>query len=139
MAEIRKETVVCPKCKKQIEIGVWDSIDIPYDIEQKEKVLKNVFFKVHCDTCDILFPIAYRCQYNDMEKKFIVWMVPGMEEKDKVAIAAYNERIKNDNILRLAQGGYQYRIVRSDNELREKVFIFEEGLDDRIIEMMKVI
>ncbi|MBR1865141.1 MAG: CpXC domain-containing protein [Lachnospiraceae bacterium] len=139
MAEVRKEKVFCPKCKKEIEIGMWDSIDIPYDIEQKEKILKNIFFKVHCEDCKILFPIAYRCQYNDMENKYMIWFVPGMEEKDRIVLADYNEKLKNDNTLRLAQGGYRYRIVRTDNELREKVFIFEEGFDDRIVEMMKVI
>lgn len=139
MAEIRKEKVYCPKCKKEIEIGMWDVVESPYDKEEKEKVLKNMFFKVHCDDCDIIFPIAYRCQYNDLERKFLIWFVPGMEPKDKKVIADYEQRLKTDNTLRLAQGGYRYRLVRTDNELREKVFIFEQGYDDRIIEIMKML
>ena len=46
MAEVAKQKILCPTCKKAIEIGIWDSIEMPYDIEQKEKVLKNTFFKV---------------------------------------------------------------------------------------------
>ncbi len=138
MAEIKKQMIACPKCKKNIEVGIWDKIELPYDADQKEKVLRNVFFKVHCDTCNILFPIAYRCQYNDLENKYLIWLVPRMDDRDKADIEAYNQRLKNDNVLRLAQGGYRYRIVRNDNELREKVFIFDEGLDDRFIETMKL-
>ena len=33
---------------------------------------------------------------------------------------------------------YLIRIVRSQNDLREKISIFDEGLDDRIIEIIKL-
>lgn len=139
MSEITKQTIACPKCGKMIQIDVWDSIDIPYDIEQKEKVLKNTFFKATCEDCKIAFPIAYKCLYNDMEQKFLIWLAPRLEEEEKAEVAEYNEKLKTDNRLRLAQGGYTYRIVRNDNELREKVLIFDEGLDDRYIETMKLV
>lgn len=139
MSEITKQTIACPKCGKMIQIDVWDSIDIPYDIEQKEKVLKNTFFKSTCEDCKITFPIAYKCLYNDMEQKFLIWLAPRLEEEEKAEVAEYNEKLKTDNRLRLAQGGYTYRIVRNDNELREKVLIFDEGLDDRYIETMKLV
>lgn len=139
MSEITKQTIACPKCGRMIQIDVWDSIDIPYDIEQKEKVLKNTFFKVSCEDCKITFPIAYKCLYNDMEQKYLIWLVPRLEEGEKAEVAEYNEKLKTDNRLRLAQGGYTYRIVRNDNELREKVLIFDEGLDDRYIETMKLV
>ena len=139
MSEITKQTIACPKCGKMIQIDVWDSIDIPYDIEQKEKVLKNTFFKATCEDCKISFPIAYKCLYNDMEQKFLTWLAPRLEEEEKAEVAEYNEKLKTDNRLRLAQGGYTYRIVRNDNELREKVLIFDEGLDDRYIETMKLV
>ena len=139
MSEITKQTIACPKCGKMIQIDVWDSIDIAYDIEQKEKVLKNTFFKATCEDCKITFPIAYKCLYNDMEQKFLIWLAPRLEEEEKAEVAEYNEKLKTDNRLRLAQGGYTYRIVRNDNELREKVLIFDEGLDDRYIETMKLV
>ena len=139
MSEITKQTIACPKCGRMIQIDVWDSIDIPYDIEQKEKVLKNTFFKATCEDCKITFPIAYKCLYNDMEQKYLIWLAPRLEEEEKAEVAEYNEKLKTDNRLRLAQGGYTYRIVRNDNELREKVLIFDEGLDDRYIETMKIV
>ncbi len=139
MAEIKKQRVICPKCGSQIEVGIWDCIEMPYDIEQKEGIMNQTFFKLNCDTCKNVFPIAYKCIYNDMEQKYMIWLVPRLGENELEEINAYNMQLMTDNRLRLAQGGYRYRIVRNDRELREKVFIFDEGLDDRYIETMKTI
>lgn len=139
MSEITKQMIPCPKCGKPMEVDVWDSIDIPYDIDQKDKVLKNTFFKQTCPECKSVFPLAYKCLYNDMEQKYLIWLAPRLGDREKAEIAEYNEKLKTDNRLRLAQGGYTYRVVRNDNELREKVFIFDEGLDDRYIETMKLV
>lgn len=38
----------------------------------------------------------------------------------------------------MRKNNYLIRIVRSQNELREKIAIFDEGLDDRIIEIFKI-
>ncbi len=139
MAKFKKQNIKCPKCGKEIEIEIWDKIEMPYDIEKKEKVMQNLFFKEYCKDCKMLFPIAYRSSYNDLEQKYLIWFVPRLTEPERQEIREYNERLKKDNILRLAQGGYRYRIVRSDSELREKILIFDEGLDDRFIETMKLV
>lgn len=139
MAEVKQQKLVCPQCKREITINVWDKVEIPYDIEQRERVLQNSFFKVNCSGCHFSFTIGYKCQYNDMERKYLLWVAPAMDEKMQKEIDAYNMRLQSDERLRLAQGGYRYRIVRNDNELREKVIIFDEGLDDRYIETMKVV
>lgn len=139
MSDVNKQIITCPKCGKKIEIETRDSIELPYDHEQKELILKNTFFKVHCDGCNIVFPIAYRCIYNDLEQRYFIWLAPRMDEEEQEAIHEYNDRILNDKVLKLAQAGYRYRIVRNDNEMREKVIIFDNGLDDRYIETMKAI
>ena len=45
--------------------------------------------------------------------------------------------ITKDESLKAADSDYIYRIVRSVDALREKVNILENGLDDRIIEIIK--
>lgn len=139
MAEVRQQKLVCPQCKKEIVINVWDKVELPYDMQQRDRVLQNKFFKVDCNGCQFSFTIAYKCQYNDMERKYLLWVAPAMDEKSQREIEAYNQQLRADERLRLAQGGYRYRIVRNDNELREKVIIFDEGLDDRFIETLKIV
>lgn len=139
MAEVRVQKIMCPHCKKEVGINVWTKVELPYDAAQREQVLNNTFFKVRCRECETVFTIAYKSQYNDMERKYLLWVAPGMDEKTQKEIEAYNQELRTDNRLRLAQGGYRYRIVRNDNELREKVIIFDEGLDDRYIETLKIV
>ena len=139
MAEVRQQKLVCPQCKRELTIDVWDKVELPYDLLQRDRVLQNTFFKVNCSGCQSVFTIAYKCQYNDMERKYLLWVAPAMDEKEQKEIADYNLRLETDERLRLAQGGYRYRIVRNDNELREKVVVFDEGLDDRYIETLKIV
>jgi hypothetical protein len=50
-------------------------------------------------------------------------------------------KIRNDQFKELKVNlteGYTNRIVISQNDLREKIFIFDAGLDDHVIEMMKM-
>jgi hypothetical protein len=138
MAEIKRQKIVCPKCSTEFEVGIWDKIEMPYDEEQKEKIITNTFFRAQCTSCQSVFPMMYDCEYNDLERKYLIWIIPKLLEGEKVRIMEFNKRLATDNRLRLAQGGYRYRLVRSDNELREKVLIFDEGLDDRFIETMKL-
>lgn len=138
MSDTKKQTIKCPKCGKDVEVELFDGLEMPYDNKYKDAILKNTFFKLHCDSCGITFPIAYRFTYNDMEQKYFIWLAPKMDEEEQKAIAAHNDRLKNDTVLKLAYNGYTHRIVRNDNELREKVLIFDNGFDDRYIETMKL-
>ena len=133
MSEIKKQKIVCPYCKKEFEIKIWEKLEMPYDELQKERVMKNTFFRTRCRGCEMLLPVIYDMEYNDLERKYLIWIVPKLLDGEKVRIMKFNKRIETDNTLKLAQGGYRYRLVRTDNELREKVLIFDEGLDDRFI------
>ena len=138
MSEVKKQMITCPYCGKEFEIKIWSQLEMPYDEVHKERIMKNTFFKTRCRNCEMLLPMAYDLEYNDLERKYLIWFVPKLLDSEKVRIMKFNNRLETDNTLKLAQGGYRYRLVRTDNELREKVFIFDEGLDDRFIETMKV-
>ncbi|MCM1497850.1 MAG: CpXC domain-containing protein [Clostridium sp.] len=139
MSEISKQKTMCPECGRIIEFDVWESIEIPYDAEQKEKVLDNTFFRVSCHNCRISFPVAYPCVYNDLEQRYLIWIAPKLDEKEQADILNHNRKLKSDAALRLAQNAYTFRIVRNSNELREKIRIFDEGLDDRLLETLKLV
>lgn len=138
MPVIDKQMVKCPKCGKEIAIDIWDSVDMPYDAQHKDAVMKNAFFTGHCEDCDLLFPVAYKCTYNDMERRYLIWIDPRPKDIAQKAIDSYNDKLKTDDGIRLARIDYTLRIVRNTNDLREKILIFDEGLDDRYIETMKL-
>ena len=101
MAEVKKQRVICPKCGSRIEVGIWDCIEMPYDMEKKESIMNQTFFKLNCDACKNVFPIAYKCIYNDMEQKYMIWLVPRLGEGELEEINAYNLQLMTDNRLAL--------------------------------------
>jgi hypothetical protein len=138
MAEIRTQQFRCPKCGKELELELIDSIEVPYDQELKQKVMDNSYFTLHCDGCNTVLPIGYRCTYNDLERRYLLWLMPNDGERESKEVEAYHKRLETDNALRLAQNGYRFRLVANSNDLREKILIFDAGLDDRVIELMKL-
>lgn len=138
MAEIKKQKFTCPKCGQDIELELLAGMEVPYDEDYKKRVMDDSFFTMHCKHCNMVLPFAYSSSYNDLEKKFLLWLVPNMNEEDQERIASYNERLETDNVLKLARSGYRFRVVRNSTDFREKILIFDAGLDDRIVEIMKV-
>lgn len=53
-------------------------------------------------------------------------------------LSGNDERLKGDMEINLFEG-YTKRVVASQNQLLEKLAIFDAGLDDRIVEVIKVI
>jgi hypothetical protein len=75
--------------------------------------------------------IPWDVLYHDMERKIMISLVhngdAGEAQLPDQAGATF-EQVTHD---------YQLRIVRSLRQLVEKIFIFDDGLDDRVIEFVK--
>ena len=68
---------------------------------------------------------VYPCLYHDISNQFMVWLWPEEEQPP---------RAQFDPL-----AGYTLRIVDSLNSFREKINILERGLDDRTVEIMKLL
>ena len=66
--------------------------------------------------------------YHDMQKNFMVWLWPPPGEPGDDSLSPM--RFMKD---------YQFRLVATPNELMEKIYIFDCGLDDRVLEFLKLI
>lgn len=119
----------CPKCEKDYEVITWDSINVQLDPDLREKLFHNEVFKFECPHCHSVYQIVYPCLYHNPEEKFIVWLVDDKIENDL--------KIKPEVPFSFANG-YTYRYCKKIMEFVEKIRIFEDGFDDRIIEMAKM-
>ncbi|MBQ6168442.1 CpXC domain-containing protein [Ruminococcus flavefaciens] len=135
MSKTHVEMIKCPKCKKLSEMTVWDIIDVTDAPEMKQKIRNGEAFRWHCSECDDNSLIFFPTIYHQPGEKYIVSYVPGdpdTAEKCMKDLSNDNESGYNfDN-------GYTRRVVTDMNQLREKLVILDEGLDDRIIELMKL-
>lgn len=123
-------TCECPTCRKSSEIEIWNSVNVTLDPQLRKQVLDGSAFAFVCPACGAQEQLSYHCLYHDMEHQFMVHWMPDLETLPQ-------EELSELEKVTIWSPGYRYRLVPSRNRLREKILIFECGLDDRVIEVMK--
>ena len=136
---IRREiSITCPECKKEHPFIMWESINTAIDPEMRSTVKDRSAFLFTCPTCGTKNYINYGFLYHQMEDQIMIHYANTDENEKEIYKALYEDN--TDNMMEeFRKADYLIRIVRSQNELREKIFIFDEGLDDRIIEVYKLL
>lgn len=136
MSKIIEEKVVCPKCGKEQTIKRYESVNVTLEPELKDVIKSGYFFAFTCEECGVKIPMIYPCLYHDMENKKMIWLVPDCPREQVEEINKVNSSKDMPEDLSY---GYQNRIVKNVDSLREKILIWDEDLDDRIIEILKVV
>ena len=121
--------ISCPQCGKTQEFTVWRSVNVTVDPEVKEVLLKGKLTTFRCKSCGHEAIVPYDTIYHDMDRQFMIFL--------------FHQEVPTDleKLLPLAMpktGRKLFRLVRSWNELLEKVFIFDAELDDRLVEALKL-
>ena len=126
--------ITCPSCGTKGEKQISSRICVSsIDEKAKSSILNGEFFSWLCPDCSERFFINSSFLYNDDKKGFMIYLVPGFKEasyKVPTVIKAGNDYNTDDSIL---------RIVPGFSEFVEKIRIFEAGLDDRIVEAIKLL
>lgn len=137
MSKTRIEMAECPQCGLEQKVKIWDSIEVDQNPEAKEEILKNRLFLFKCESCGFEAPQVQTCLYHDSDKELLVFMVPDYDFEKSVKIRFFMKEM--GNILpEYKKDSYECRIVSNINQMKEKIMIRDEELDDRIIELMKL-
>jgi len=125
------EEIACPACGHKQDFVLWQSINVTLDPDLKQKVISRELFKFTCDKCKEQTTIVYPTLYHDMAKLMMIWLAlgPGTPDLDLGPMQSMMKGILKHDIM---------RVVRSHNELVEKLLVFDANLDDRVIEFMKL-
>ena len=127
MSMPRQTTVDCGGCGVSQPFVIWDSVNVTLDGEQKVALLSGDLTRFTCKKCGWTGDVAYSLLYHDMEKSFMLWFVPGEGEPDTTKLPFGD-----------LMGNYRLRLVRTRNQLVEKIFIFDANFDDRVVEFYKL-
>ena len=132
--------ITCPKCGKVHNIPKYNFINGTKEPELKKQILKGDIHHFDCDgeDCGITIPCHYPMLYQDDEKRCLIWYMPGLSDKQiaELDVADVAELVDGD--IEDIKRRYRLRVVTSLNMLVEKILIFDQGLDDRTIEVLKV-
>lgn len=134
-----KEMIKCPACGEKSELTVWQSITVSDSPDLKADLLKGKINVFSCGACGqkALFPSPLL--YSDDEKKLVISFSPQTDNEKGQQIFEEIKRSSKESGELENYPDYNLRFVTSYNELLEKILIFDNGLHDKVIEVIKLL
>jgi hypothetical protein len=126
-------TITCPFCQKPGPFVMHQSVNVTLEPENKAKVLSGELFRFTCPACDKHTMVAHTVLYHDMERGLMIYLVPGDD--------ASRNKVLDDlgPIPGPAGERITMRAVPEFNALKDKIFAFDAGVDDRLLEVTKLV
>ncbi|HJJ48126.1 MAG TPA: CpXC domain-containing protein [Methanocorpusculum sp.] len=128
-----EDSVICPICGHEQEITVTPTVNVTSDPEMREKVISDEIFLFTCDKCGFRGFAGFPMVYEDKETNggFLLYLEPDCEDREV--------GIEGDIADQVIYREKPMRLVTDVNSLKEKIYIFEAGLDDRVMELFKML
>lgn len=117
--------LACPACGQPAEVPVTQSINAREHPGLKAQLLAGTLNMFECDRCAHRAPLEATLTFHDPDREYYAVVAPGDARVGEAALAAIGVGTR--------------RLVPSRNALVEKVKILDAGLDDRIVEVLKVL
>lgn len=133
-----KQSVKCPKCAQMSDVTVWSSITVKDSPDLKSDLLSGKINMFKCPSCEHFALMPHPMLYHDAEKKLMISFSPTNDPviKEQMFSNVRESSSKSGELDKLE--GYNLRFITDYNELLEKVLIFDNELDDKTIEVLKL-
>ena len=121
-----KTTVICPKCVSHIRVNSYWDINADEDILETQQLFDRSLFTFKCEKCGHVFESFVGHSFTINDVCHIV------RQPCKEVVDLYLKDVPNFLLYK------NPRIVFDTNSFIEKARIFYMGLDDRLVEIIKV-
>lgn len=128
MSLAREMTVACPKCGLAGAVTLHGAVDAAREPELKSLLCAGRLSLFACASCGAEARIAHPLLYADRERGFFVQLEPEGAVDGELATRLFGSAPPRCS-----------RLVRDGNALIEKIRIDEAGLDDRAVEVWKLV
>lgn len=132
MSSHSTERITCQACGHEQDFTVWSSLNTALDPDAKKRLIDGALLTFKCAQCGDTARVEYNMLYHDMDRHWMVWMLPSGDWPEP-----YNSQTLPFSLFK-GNGEYRLRVVRSFNELLEKVYIADSDLDDFAVEVIKL-
>ncbi|MBQ9742526.1 MAG: CpXC domain-containing protein [Ruminococcus sp.] len=131
MANVAVKKIPCPKCSENTDAKLYMSINATNEPTLREDMLDEKLFKFRCTACGHEARLTYPVLYNDMKNRFMIYLIPEIDrfQLEDVELEQKYEKLHS----------VRKRLAPDFNSFKEKVFIFESGLDDMAVEITKLV
>ena len=130
--------VNCPQCGIPNKYEILETIYSNVHLQAKQRLFNNTLFEYKCEHCKTSSDMLYEIVYYNMQCNTILYFVEHSRIANACASIDYVDQDTNmkwpDIVLNCKK-----RVVDHPMILREKALILEYDMDDRIIEILKVI
>ena len=131
MSQSEQVKFKCGSCGESVDVTVWHTVDVAINPELKDQVLDTDLMSFVCPQCGYVTEAQSEMLFQDLAHAYMIWLqFPDDQGKLTFARNALDVPKDTPNIFRL-------RIVSDANGLAEKIRVFDDGLDDRAVELMK--
>lgn len=124
--------ITCPKCRSVFEITYWASVNATLNPELREQVLSGSICNHRCPRCQHVARVVPPMVYHDMNRKFMLSLEFGQPSRTP------NLPPEFAHVFAATLQDYHLRLVPTWNQLIEKINIFENALDDVLLEFLKL-
>ncbi|MCA0872559.1 CpXC domain-containing protein [Seohaeicola saemankumensis] len=145
MSLFRPASITCPACDTLIEVEESDSVNADRRPDLREAIIDGTFQQMNCPSCDV--QIRLEPQFNYLEVGQSLWiavfpprMMPEyIEVEDSITDVFDNAYGKHAQpSARVIGDDLDVRLVFGWPALREKLVVRAAGLDDTLVELLKL-
>lgn len=133
-----KQNLRCPECGQMTEVTVWNSITVKDSEDLKKDLLHGKLNMFHCPQCSHTALMPTPLLYHDSDKKLMISFSPCNDPLTKKQLFDNIKKTSHESGELEKFNGYNLRFVTDYNELLEKILIFDNGMNDKTIEMIKL-
>ncbi len=134
-----KQQIKCPGCGNMSEMTVWQSITVSDSPDLKEDLLRGNINIFRCSSCNSVALIPTPFLYNDEENKLMISFSPCQTAEEKLQQFESVKKSSKESGELEGLSEYNLRFVTEYNSLLEKILIFDSGLHDKVIEVIKLL
>lgn len=133
-----KQSVKCPKCGQMSAVTVWSSITAREDPDLKEDLLRGRINIFRCPSCTQTGLMPSPLLYHDEDGRLLVSFSPCADRETARRLFENVKKSSEESGELKKFEGYNLRFVTDFNELLEKILIFDNGLNDKAVEIIKL-
>lgn len=123
----------CPFCQTLLKIPHLTFISSAHNPEEKLSAMHGHLLQVKCPVCHSQVGLQNMISYEDETNHLMMYYEPDIQKADTLIIRLH-EKLKTASWF---SRNLKYRVVTTREDFYEKVRIFDAGLNDRVIEIMK--
>jgi hypothetical protein len=139
MAIFHPHTVRCP-CGNRLEVQLADSVNVKRQPEARQRILSGELHRAACSACGQTMTVEKPFYYTDFDRNVLFKVLPTSERHTWKQASTDLDKASGFIPADLSDAGARtLRVLFGMDELREKIVAQDANIDDRLLELLKVL